>query len=386
MTVPSCFQVSTASFAYPTHDTARRVALAEKLRTVTIPDGCFVLTTCLRAEFVTEDSPDMLDGFLSDLIGVDHNAIIRTGNDAMRHVFRVAAGLDSPVIGEREILTQFRTQLGSIAESGLISGLLVKLLESAVSVGRQARHHMPGKAHDSLAAIACELVSAHEQVGVFGAGAMASSVVERLLSLPTPPRVSMFVRSPERSRFDGVEIHPITEACQALVEFPAIISATSAKGRLVDDEKLGELLLARSEPLMLIDMAMPPDFQPPAGSAANYVGIDALAAQAPRRPGVEEAEKFVEKMADEMTDRLRQHGTVAPVIAGLMNSGDDVVDQIVQRFARRLGQGDDEAVLRQTAHTVARTLLASPVGYLRNTSDPARAADVLAQAFGIDDV
>ena len=66
-------------------------------------------------------------------------------------------------------------------------------------------------------------------------------------------------------------------------------------------------------------------------------------------------------------------------------TADDIVDRTVARFAGRLGSGDDRAVLRQTAHTVARTLLAGPVSYLRSNELPTEAIETLIEAFGIGD-
>jgi glutamyl-tRNA reductase len=68
-----------------------------------------------------------------------------------------------------------------------------------------------------------------------------------------------------------------------------------------------------------------------------------------------------------------------------MRSADEIVDRTVDRFIGRLGGGDDDKLLRQAAHTVARTLLASPVSYLRSADRPAEAVDLIAAAFGIDE-
>ena len=79
------------------------------------------------------------------------------------------------------------------------------------------------------------------------------------------------------------------------------------------------------------------------------------------------------------------HHQVGPVIGELMRTADDIVDRTFDRFVGRLGRGDDRAVLRQTAHTVARTMLAGPVAYLKQADREPEVVDAIADAFGLDD-
>jgi glutamyl-tRNA reductase len=94
-----------------------------------------------------------------------------------------------------------------------------------------------------------------------------------------------------------------------------------------------------------------------------------------------DAEAFLAEAAFDVFQRLEAHRDIGPVIGRLIRSADQVVDETVDRFAGRLGGGDDRAVLRQTAHTVARTLLAGPVSLIRSSGSDT--ADVLARAFGL---
>lgn len=89
--------------------------------------------------------------------------------------------------------------------------------------------------------------------------------------------------------------------------------------------------------------------------------------------------------AGEMYRRVGQHHTIGPVMAGLMGSADAIVDRAVERFKGRLGNGDDQAVLRQVAHNVARTLLSGPAAYLQSPDRPSDAIDIIADAFGLQD-
>lgn len=117
----------------------------------------------------------------------------------------------------------------------------------------------------------------------------------------------------------------------------------------------------------------------------TYLDIDDLARMADRRTRSDEADLMVSTAAAEAYRQYRDHHEIGPLIGGLMQIADDIVDRSVARFAGRLGQGDDEAVMRQAAHTVARTLLAGPVSYLKESERSPDAIDVIADAFGVDD-
>lgn len=380
-------EISAASFSYPLHDGATRAAIARSLLGGRSIDEGFVLSTCLRVEVVVPGSEVRLQRTLESLFGqTDAAPTVHVGESAVAHLFRIAAGLESPILGEPEILTQFRQALIEAEEAGRVEGLLARLLETGVAVGRQARELLPGSPHNSMAAIAAQTVGAVDQVAVLGSGIMATAVVEALQLLPAPPRVTVVARHPEKvAEGPHVEILPFDQTQAVIAEFPAVVSATSAKRRLIDDETLTATLSARRSPLLLIDMAMPPDFRPSASEEITYIAIDDLARMAGRRQRSDEADSLVESAAGDAYRQYRDHHEVGPVIADLMGHADDIVARAVQRFAGRLGDPADEGILRQAAHTVARTLLAGPVSYLKTGDRSGDAIDVIAEAFGTDD-
>ena len=381
--------LSAISFAYPAVPGAVRAGIAAALATSPPPPaGTFLLSTCLRVDVIVEGDERRRDAVLAELFGsvpAVAGAVLRTGSDAATHLFRVAAGLESPVRGEVEILTQVRHAAQSTKDHPGTGGLFAKLLEAAVASGRAARELFPVSPHDSLAAVAAQVVGCPKSVAVFGSGSMAGSVVDALLSLPVPPKVTVVARTPGRLDRPGVDEWTLDRADEALARFPAVVSATSAKQRLLPDDRLASLLATRTAPLTLVDMAMPPDFSPPSSATVvRYVDIDQLASLAGRRPAGDEADDIVAKRADEAYRRFAGHQRVGPVIERLMADADDVVERTVARFAGRLRDGDDEALLHQTAHTVARTLLAGPLDYLNRTPS-AGDIEVIAEAFGADD-
>lgn len=382
-------ELSSASFAYPQHDGEIRAELARRLLGSRMPEDGFLLSTCLRVELVVPGPESLLDDALAGLFGeTAGNAApqIRKGERAVAHLYRIAAGLESPILGEQEILTQFRQTLIEAEEAGRVEGVFARLLEAAVAVGRQAREMLPGSPHNSMAAVAAQAVGTADRVAVLGSGIMAMAVVDGLSLLPAPPEVTVVARNPEKvADRPDIEILPFDQARDVLETFPAVVSATSAKQRLVDDATLARTIAERSTPLVLIDMAMPPDFRPPTDSQISYVDIDDLARMADRRSRSEEADAFVESAAAEAFRQYRDHHEIGPLIGGLMGRADEIVDRAVERFKGKLSRSEDEAVLRQAVHTTARTLLAGPVSYLKQEERSAAAIDVIADAFGVED-
>jgi glutamyl-tRNA reductase len=382
-------EICSASFAYPQHAGPTRAELARRLMRAPALDSGFVLSTCLRIEVVVPGPESRLEEALGELFGDLPEGVrpqTRRGERAVGHIYRIAAGLESPILGEQEVLTQFRQALLEAEEAGQVAGVFARLLEGAVGAGRQARELIPGSPHNSLAAVAAQAIGTVDRVAVLGAGIMAGAMVEGLLQLPAPPQVTVVARHPEKvAKNDLVRVLPFEEARRVLETFPAVVSATSAKQRPVADEVMAGILNGRTTPLLLVDMAMPPDFVPPEKAAVRYIDIDDLARMADRRARSDQADVFVESASATAYRQYRDHHEIGPLIGSLMEHADSLVDEVVGRFSGKLAGTRDEGILRQAAHTVARTLLAGPISYLKQEERSAEAIDVIADAFGVDD-
>lgn len=375
--------ISVATFAYPNVSTRERSVLASVL--IDAPStNAFVLDTCLRLEVAVSGDPSDLDRVVEQLFGKACPAPgmhVRSGVDAIHHLYRVAAGLESPVLGEREILTQFRGALNK--EKHRFEGMFLKILEQAVQVGRKARELLPARPHESMAAVAAQVVGAADRVAVLGSGVMAIAVGQALKQLPSPPAITIVARHPERVAVEDVDVLSFDAIRRVLATFPAVISATSAKTRLLDPAQLCELLDARSRQPTLVDMAMPPDFSLPHDARVEYIDIDNLAVRAARGLRSDAADGYVAEAASAVFRRVVEHRDVAPVIRHMIMRADDLVDQAVARFAGRLTDDGDEEVLRQAVHTVARTMLADPVTFVKQAD--ADSVSAIARAFGFDE-
>ena len=180
-------------------------------------------------------------------------------------------------------------------------------------------------------------------------------------------------------------VWPFSRAAEALRTLPAVISATSADQLLMTAERLDEIVDSRSEPLTLVDLAMPPDFPTPRSAKVTYIPIDDVAARAARRHRTAEVDDLVAGAASEAWRRYESADRVGPVIARLYRSADGLVKTTVERFAAKLSNPADVKVLQQAVHTMARSLLSQPVGRIHQAERPGEVASLVAEVFGVDE-
>lgn len=387
------FEISSVSYAYPAVPGDDRVDLVAALgvvetalaRVAAAGIPVFVLSTCLRIEIAVPAPPERLDEALILLFGkvpTPPGLVRRVGAGAVEHLFRIVAGLESPVVGEREILIQFRHAVTAAVEHGNVTGTFHGLFDAAIGTARAVREELPADPQRSMASIAARLTEPADRVGVLGHGTMGRAVAAALLALPHGPTVEVFARRPEVIDRPELIARPLTEAPAALVTLPAVISATSAKTRLIPADELADLLATRTEPLIMVDMAMPPDFSPPDGAAVRYHNIDDLADLARDQIPREGADRMVAAAAAEFIHKIWAGKRTGNLIEHLFDKADEAVSEVVERLAGRLDSPEDRALLEQAAHTATRKILHSPVRYL--SGDGADEATTIAAAFGID--
>ena len=389
-------RISCITFAYPAASSGVRASMAlgrDELaaayrKLADAGEQAFILSTCLRFELLVPGDDGDLDRVLKTIHGdrvTADTGLVRQDLSALHHVYRVAAGVESPVLGEREILAQVRESLSVARDEGGLRGSFRSLVEGAIGVGRAARERLPESPHGSLAAVVAQIMGPHTAVAVFGAGTMARSVAAALLALPAPPDVTMYVRRSEELTIADVEIRSMADAGAALRSFPAVVSATSARQRLFSVEEMRAAVANRMTPLTLVDLAMPPDFEPGDVDDIVYLGIDDLADIARLSNRSAAADELIADAAAEALARARNHAKAGPVITAIMEDAKRAVAEEVERFSGRLKNPEDRAVLAQLASTVSKRILHKPVSYLSSGDEGNEASDLMARAFGVDD-
>ena len=383
-------RLTSLSFAHPVVPSDRRALLAlpenalrlAHRRLVAAGHEAFLLSTCLRVEIAWVGAPHAASELLAVLYGdgaLAGLAQVRPDEDAFRHLCRVAAGLESPLIGEPEVLGQFRRAVASYNETPAASASLGRVLEAAIGVGRNGRRLIDHSPRGSLAAAAAAAAPLG-RVAVLGAGSMARATAEQLEGV----EVSVFARRP--GTVAGRNTLAWEAAVEAFAHYPAVISTVPGKVPLFGEDVIVRALARRREPLLLVDLGMPPGF-PSTGAddPVRYLGIDELASTVEARPSVVAAERIAEEAAATWR-RLTASDRAGAVIAAMVGQGEEAVTDVVQRFAGRLAVVEDpERILRQVAHTVARRVLHRPISFVGTSGRGTEAVDLLAEAFGIDD-
>ncbi len=343
----------------------------------------FLLSTCLRVEIAWTGGPETSadrvgrlygDGSLSDL------GVLRSDEAAFVHLCRVVAGLDSPLVGEPEVLGQFRHAVAVWRRVSPDPGSLGRVLEAAIGIGRNSRRLSGNAPRGSLAAVAAREAARFERVAILGAGVMARAAAEQLDGAD----VSIFARRP--SNVAGRASLAWKGVAEALATYPVVISTVPGKAPLLSDKALAAALGSRTEPVTVIDLAMPPGFtRPEPGGPMRYLGIDDVASSVNAETSAE-SEESVTRWAAAAWHRITAPDRVGRVIAMMVRQADELVSEESGRFAGRLQQAQDpDQVMRQLAHTVARRILHAPISFLASSERGVGSVDLLAEAFGLDD-
>ena len=317
-------------------------------------------------------------------------AITAAGDDAALHLLRVAAGLESRVAGEVEILSQVRSAIAAACSSGTAGSCLTNLFRFATAAGRRAQHTTDDALAPSLPRLALDAAYADpfEPVGpvlVLGSGTMAAKATEELRARRLD--FSVCARRPDRAlRLAGSDdrVVKFENLTKVLEQTDVVICATGARTPLLGVAELERVMARRSgRPVTIVDLSLPRNVEP----AARYVAgvrlldlddlvIDSTALQIRRREQIvlEELERYQSWRAGRAIGHLltRLHHTVE-------RSCRDSVE------ASWIDADGSSEVLAETARRMARKLLHQPtlaIKHLVATGDEVGALAVLA-SFGV---
>jgi glutamyl-tRNA reductase len=246
-----------------------------------------LLSTCNRTEVYAtcqslEAGHDAMAGFLAAARAVapdDLKAHVytRAEADAARHLFRVAAGLDSLVVGEPQILGQVKQAYTSATEQHATGALLNRLFHTAFTAGKRVRSETElaeGAVSISYAALslARKICGDLRQASVLvvGAGEMAE-LTARHFAAQQPRRVTVCGRTQAHAealaREVGGTVVPWSELDAALAQADIVVTATGATTPIIDRARIQALRRQRRGPLFLIDIALPRDVDPAVAEA-----------------------------------------------------------------------------------------------------------------------
>ena len=351
-----------------------------------------LISTCNRIEIYAASSQanfDELEAFLSDARGASFAEIQPhlyrfTDMDAARHLFDVAAGLDSLVIGEPQILGQVTRALELARGQNAAGPVLNRLFQAAIHAGKRARTETaisrnPASVSSLAASVAEKNLEQIQtaRVTVLGAGEMAELAVEALRKRGAE-KITVVNRTLERAQSLcqrwNADAATFENLQAALASADIVISSTGAPHLMISRKMVEQIMAARARrPLVLIDIAVPRDIDPDAAEIQNVklFDMDHLNAQleeslAGRMNEVPRVREILEEESLEF-ERYLNSLNVLPIIADIQQQAENIRVAELEKTLRRLPNLTDAERERIEAMTLAliKKLLHAPTQRLR---------------------
>lgn len=374
-----------------------------------------LLSTCNRLEVYAaqpEPDPAALLAFLEELSGLNRDDFVSLlvrydGREVVRHLARVAAGLDSQVVGESQVLGQVAQAAETARERGVSGPVLEALFRQAVRAGKRARSETTiGRNPVSISSVAVRLAQevlgdlSQTRVLVIGAGEMAELAIETLRERGVGP-VSIINRTAkaahqlaDRLGARALEMQTLE---QALAEADLVIASSGAPFVIVTPALLEHAAAtARSTPLVFIDIAVPRNVSPEVTQLPNihYFDIDDLrssqqAGRAGREHAIPQVEAIIDQELEAFLEWERQQ-QVAPLIAGLRAKAEAIRQAEIERSLRRWpGAGPAERQrLEALTEAIVNRLLHQAITQLKaGAGEPQaeRYASLLQELFALEE-
>jgi glutamyl-tRNA reductase len=325
------------------------------------------------------------------------------GVEAARHLFRVAAGVESLVVGESEILGQVRAAFSAATAAGTSNAALARLFHSAIRAGRRARSETEVGAHGvSVSATAVALVRRalgdlrRRSVLVVGAGEAARLTAQALASAGTG-RILVTTRTFERAQDIaeglGAFAYPFAQLPALLAEADIVISSTSAPAHVISKAEIAPVMAGREgRPIALVDIAVPRDIDPAVAEidGVRLFDIDDLQAQAEtnlqaRLREVEAVEAIVEQEVGRFAAWLEQN-SATPTIARLRRLAEEARAAEVERTLARMPglTPEDRRRLEAMSKALVKRILHAPVTRLKTPAGQ-RHIEAARHLFALDE-
>ena len=346
-----------------------------------------ILSTCNRTEVYCASEHVQIDhtlGWLAKAGKVSPDALhqhtyVLQNDQAARHAFRVASGLDSMVLGEAQILGQMKNAVRAAEDAGALGTTLNQLFQRSFAVAKEVRTSTDIGAHSiSMAAAAVRLAGnlfedlRQIKVLFVGAGEMIELAATHFAARQ-PQAIAIANRTLERgeklaTRF-GAEVMRLADLPERLHEFDAVVSCTASTLPIIGLGAVERALKKRRHrPIFMVDLAVPRDIEPEVkalGDVYLYT-VDDLAqvvqtGQANRQAAVAQAEAIIDAGVQSFMHWIDQRdpaGGVVPLIQQLNAQADEWRALELARARKRLAKGDDvEAVLEALSRGLTQKML-----------------------------
>jgi glutamyl-tRNA reductase len=371
-----------------------------------------ILQTCNRLEFYTYAAKSFdCRGFLTALIeqvrpGAGDTwskySSERSGIDVAGHLFEVAAGLDSQMIGENQVLSQVKSAYTQSLDCRTSSVIFHRLFHNAFRVGKAVRTDTNincGAVSVGLAAVELakkKIKMTGSAAMVIGAGETAELVARYLLKAGLS-RLIIANRSKQKaktvtSRLKTGDSLGLADIAQRLTDVDLLISSTAAPEPVLTYKAIKDSLVRRKKPLLIIDIAVPRDIDPDIGrfKCVSLYNIDDLNEQIDcnrekRSREIPRAQAIVAEFTDNFA-KWYDSLSVVPVISKLTRKGLKLAHSEARRYAKDFGEGSSDK-LKSFAESLVKKVLHGPISFIKNgrgeklSTKQLQAADLINKMF-----
>ena len=374
-----------------------------------------IVSTCNRTEVYLGAETGVVDAAMdwlaeagrTDRSDLSQHAYVLEDGAAARHAFRVASGLDSMVLGEPQILGQFKHAMREAESAGTLGGTLHQMFQRSFSVAKEVRSSTAiGTQSVSMAAACVRLASQifgqldETKVLFVGAGPMIELAATHFAA-QKPRNMTFANRTLERaellsSRFGATALR-FADMPETLAEFDIIVSCTASSVPIIG---LGAIERAikrrRRRPMFIVDLAVPRDVEPEVGSLPDVYlhTVDHLAAivktnGAQREAAVTQAEAIIETGVVDFVRWLKQRQSI-PLIQALQGQAEAWRTAELERARRQLARGDDlDSVLQSLSRGLTQKMLHGALVELKARPDEAdehhEPSGTIARVFRLDE-
>ena len=356
-----------------------REALSEATTSLAAMAGvteCMIVSTCNRVEIVAavdDGGESALANFMEERFKLSAAELRphlyeHREREAVKHLFRVAASLDSMVVGEPQILGQVKESFTVARKCGTVGGQLEHLLQSVFAAAKKVRSETEiGSSSVSIASVAVELARkifgslSGRTVFLVGAGKM-SELAARHLVQQGADKIVVTNRTRERAEkmaahFKG-RVVDFSDLHEAASQADIVITSTGAPKHIFSRAHGQEFLhRRRNKPMFFIDIAVPRDVEPAMNKLEGMFVYDiddlqavAAAHLAERSQHADQAEAMIAREVERFHERLRAVN-VAPAIVSLQQHAEEFRQAELKRAAARLGSLSPEQVAAVEALT-----------------------------------
>ena len=372
-------------------------------------DEATILSTCNRTEIycqVPESNIEVVSDWLCDFHELRKEEVAPflysfPDQAAVKHAFRVAAGLDSMVIGEPQILGQMKTAFAKAHKNGNTGKVLNRLFQHTFSVAKEVRSNTSIGSHAVSVAYAAVSLSkqifsdiAEQTVLLIGAGETIELTCRHLVAQGVK-KIIVANRTVERAegfaQEFGAQIISLHELPTRLPDADMVFSSTASTLPILGKGAFESALKKRkNKPVLVVDLAIPRDVEPEVGDLPNvflYTVDDLQQVVSENLESRKSAAIEAEKIVDEQTLQFMhwfQNLQSIPTIRHLRDRTSTITQTELLNAQKRLAAGDDPAlVLEYFAHALSRKFMHHPTESLRQKHDEALLA-ATRELFGLD--